>query len=219
MYNKLGERIMEKSRDEAMVDDRLDMWDFEENVNNLGSTDDPEKRNVSTKSSVLGPQCSSRSNKDDVKVIDIIKDADMLVDTRAVPAVLTFAPRVYNANRAYEACNNRNFDDGVHNRGSSSEDSLDPRTANKKKKARDKEEKFDADAAQDLPHTIDRFKMDGKPLFSEKFKPTNNKDIYQILSRWGFPFEHIKSSLDKNINNHCTTTYYLLAKNQGIIHK
>lgn len=214
-YNKDGERITEKTKDEAAADNRLDMWDFNSFGSNegplavLGSTEDPEKRNVSTKSSVLAPQCSSISNRE-VEQIDVIRATGLLV--KSSEPIIVFQARVLAANRIYEAHNNNRFDDGVLNRDS--DDSEADKENKKSKKKKDKRLPGDSASADQRPKdTMDMTLKNA--LFRETFKP--NGDVMNKLFKFGYPFNYINKCLQENASNHCTTTYYLVGKNQETV--
>ena len=93
----------------AMQDDRLDSNDFMHN--SLRSTIDPEKANVSTLSSILGPYNSSDNDSIDLmQEIDEDPNAEFFAN---VDDVLRFDNKVLVNNREYEAVNNAEIDHGV----------------------------------------------------------------------------------------------------------
>jgi len=99
-----------KSKTAALDDNKLDQWDFEGNT--LNSTQEPEMRNLTSKSAVLGPYNSTRSNFDKEMVEEIEEEGYEIYN----PAdILMLNIKVHELNKMYEADNNANVDNGVVN--------------------------------------------------------------------------------------------------------
>jgi len=104
---KTGLHFKIKDACEAFDDKRLDHNDFE--GNSLTSTQDPEKRNLSYESDVLGPFNSSEENNE-VDLVEQIRETGMLVPK----GTLKLSLKVKEINNRYERNNNGLLNDGVY---------------------------------------------------------------------------------------------------------
>lgn len=179
-----------------MQDNRLDTNDFINNT--LRTTLDPEKGNVSDKSSVLGPY-NSTDNEDETTKDKILAGNDLFYEDAS--EVINFLNKVLIVNRDYEAANNADFDDGVEHITPKEIAAL----GEKQQKLKKKYEKANEQTFQGL---ADLSQAQKDALYDDSWKP--NQEVLAELQRIGFEFDHIKASLSKNEANHCSTTYFLL---------
>ena len=175
-----GKHYLLKTKELAFDDNRLDHNDFE--GNSLSSTQEPDQRNLSYQSDVLGPFNTTQSNNDK-NFIEQIKESGMLVKAANV---LTLNLRVREINNRYEANNNQQLDNGVYN-----DENDEAEDTHKKKKKHDKAEKFEN---LDLFSNEDDDKEN--PLFQDKFM-INNKIVWEV-ERFGFPKVYIRECLREN---------------------
>mmetsp|Transcript_33046 Transcript_33046/g.50658 ORF Transcript_33046/g.50658 Transcript_33046/m.50658 type:complete len:88 (+) Transcript_33046:5139-5402(+) len=83
---------------------------------------------------------------------------------------------------------------------------MDEQEAKRRRRQRDVEA---LPEAEDLPDDKNN------SVFKENFQ-ISSKIVYE-LDRLGYPAKHVKHNLKENKRNYCTTTYYLMAKNQNAI--
>jgi hypothetical protein len=131
----------------------------------------------------------------------------VIFDKEVTKDVITWGNlRIREINQIYEKENNSQLDQGLDNKVKFNEDDEDP----VKHKRRKKNELIWEEAPGKL-----------EPVGSEEFKDDFEIDgkVLDEMERIGFPKKYVRQNLKKDLRNQCTTTYYLLAKDQGVIHQ
>ena len=198
----------------AMLDDKLDTHDFGDDA--LDSVRDVELRNAETRSEVLAPY--NTSDNDSVDLIDeIAEDPNVEIFSRFEQAMfvergaalIDFAPLVIPINREYEAMNNEGMDAGQLKDGM-----IDTPIKEKDKKRQRLDTAFHQKYDSILDHLPERPREELNKLFVDDPKNYYKESIVAKLYKMGFTSQYIYKSLAENLANHCTTTYYLLDKDQ-----
>ena len=81
------------------------------------STDDPAKRNMSEKSEILDPFNTSRSGGDPSIDEEYCQNQNEIAyyPSKEIGEVIKFSLRIRELNKAYQALNNKDHDNGVNN--------------------------------------------------------------------------------------------------------
>ena len=123
---------------------------------------------------------------------------------------IRFNARVRECDRQYEKFNNQDFDNGVYHK-----------YAYNQGKNKEEDKKAEAEAAKE---ELDLRKMNRPSRAMRKLKPDVQASNYYIkidekivgqVEEFGFPRQFLVKCLNDNVNNHCTTSYYLLCMDQN----
>ena len=134
----------------------------------------------------------------------------MLIDK---DMAIRFNARVREMDRQYEKFNNQDFDNGVYHK-----------YAYNQGKNKDGKGGDDDDGLKE--EVIDKSEVDNKNLIrkGKRLKAETNflnyylkidEKIVDQVELYGFPKQFILKCLNENVNNHCTTSYYLLCMDQN----
>ncbi len=136
----------------------------------------------------------------------------MLIDK---DMAIRFNARVRELDRQYEKFNNQDFDNGVYhkyayNQGKNKEDE-----EAKKREAEDalKEENIDKDDV--LNKNLVRNRRQKPDVNYQNYYMRIDENILEEVEDYGFPKQFVLKCLNENVNNHCTTSYYLLCMDQN----
>jgi hypothetical protein len=196
----------------AMLDDKLDTHDFGDN--SLDSVPDVELRNAETRSEVLAPYNTSDHDAADL-IDEIAADPNVEIFSKFEQAIfvergmplIDFAPLVIPINREYEAMNNEGMDAGQLKK-------VDTTIKEKDRKRQKLDDAFHQKYDSILDHLPERPREELDKLFVDEPKNYYKGEIVSKLYNMGFTHQYINKSLAENLANHCTTTYYLLDKDQ-----
>jgi len=123
---------------------------------------------------------------------------------------IRFNARVRECDRQYEKFNNQDFDNGVYHK-----------YAYNQGKNKEEDKKAEAEAAKE---ELDLRKMNRPSRAMRKLKTDVQASNYYIkidekivgqVEEFGFPRQFVVKCLNDNVNNHCTTSYYLLCMDQN----
>lgn len=200
-----------KILEEAMDDNKLDSKDFINN--NLESTEDPLKGNISSKSDIMAPFNTSCSDIEELR--KEMEESELQIETKK-NQILKFSHRVTYINNEYQNNFNELRDNGVFNILKDE----DTNASNRKKRTKKVEKTESSEVSHDkkmsdLKSRITNEEQKYSHLFEEKFHI--DQAIVQQVVKFGFEHKYIKECLANNENNHCTATYYLLSKDQKTI--
>ncbi len=169
-------------------------------------------KNNSSRSVILCPfntQAGAQAKSIYEQVESLLIDKDMAI---------RFNARVRELDRQYEKFNNQDFDNGVYhkyayNQGKGGQNGED------KKIDEDeglKEEIISQDDVLNKNLVRKNNKKDRQDLYDEHnyYLKIDEKILHEVED-YGFPREYILKCLGDNVNNHCTTSYYLLCMDQN----
>lgn len=182
---------------------RLDIKDFGRNLFELQSEHDFQQH--TSKSSVLGPNNSTRSNKEDPEAEEELRKD---IKENAIYPYFAYAlspmnyAKVEKENKRFEELNNEDYDDGVYLGAEPSQSSGARQDDPSRKDTRP--ELDPANIPTTLAHDFSR-------------SPPRDQRIIDQLKAFGFKPDYIERSLREKRANYCCATYHLLAKDQDKI--
>jgi|LauGreDrversion4_2_1035121.scaffolds.fasta_scaffold360251_2 hypothetical protein len=130
--------------------------------------------------------------------------------------VIRFNARVRELDRQYEKTNNQDFDNGVYHKYA----------YNQGKPAGEKDQQEELKEEVIKPEEVlnqnlvskggKQRKADMHHAFDENnYYLKVDEKIVEEVEDYGFPRPYILKCLSENVNNHCTTSYYLLCMDQN----
>eukprot|EP00826_Nyctotherus_ovalis_P037573 TRINITY_DN3435_c0_g3_i1.p1 TRINITY_DN3435_c0_g3~~TRINITY_DN3435_c0_g3_i1.p1 ORF type:complete len:828 (+),score=213.76 TRINITY_DN3435_c0_g3_i1:497-2980(+) len=164
---------------------------------NVDSTFDEQLKNNTSKSAILAPFNSTRSNPDSSR--DYVDSGWPIQEKREV---LCFAAKARDIDRQYERNNNGDIDNGVYNKFVCESTERSP------------SEVFSSSESglSDVYTELARVKP--KPniclRFNEKKTVVIDESTLRTMEAFGYPQQYVAKCLNSNEFNHATATYYLL---------
>ena len=170
---------------------------------NIDSTIDGGLKNNTSKSVILGPFNSTRSNLQSSK--DYIDTKFPIKDKREM---LKFAAKARDIDRQYEKNNNGDTDNGVYNKFVCESTERDP---NELPSSSEDEELFNDSIRTRPKSTVNLLFNEKRTLIIGKCnKIIVDEDTLIKTESFGYPRQYIVKCLKDNKLNHATATYYLL---------
>eukprot|EP00826_Nyctotherus_ovalis_P035294 TRINITY_DN301_c0_g4_i1.p1 TRINITY_DN301_c0_g4~~TRINITY_DN301_c0_g4_i1.p1 ORF type:complete len:485 (-),score=132.32 TRINITY_DN301_c0_g4_i1:42-1496(-) len=156
---------------------------------NIDSTQNGLMRNNTSRSLILAPFNTTRSDK-------AAPCLDPSLAARPKNEVVSFNPKVRDADRQYEKNNNLDVDNGVYNEFVCNSE--------------DKNESLEGSSSGDLSDSEEK-EVEKEELADVKEKKgAIDESALAEMKRFGYTAEYVRSCLNSNELNHATATYYLM---------
>jgi hypothetical protein len=160
-------------------------------------------KNNSTRSVILCP-FNTQANGDR----SMFAECDNLMEEKDF--ILRFNVRVREMDRQYEKFNNQDFDNGVYHKYAYNQ--------GKNKDGTDQDNPLQEEEIKQSDVEMHNLVGKGQKRAAEDFMNYYiriNEKIIDRVGLFGFPEKYIRKCIEENLNNHCTSSYYLLCMDQN----
>ncbi|CDW78202.1 protein kinase domain containing protein [Stylonychia lemnae] len=195
--------VCQKAKLKELKQRKPDDLNTEFTEHSINSNENTLMKNNSSRSVILCPfntqaGAAAKSIYEDIR--DMLVDKDMAI---------RFNARVRECDRQYEKFNNQDFDNGVYHKYAYNQGK------NKEEVEALKEEVIDKDDVKNK-NLVRRGNRRLKPdADNQNYYIKIDEKITVQVEEFGFPKPYILKCLNDNVNNHCTTSYYLLCMDQN----